>query len=103
MWSFAILGFFILGIIFILVHETRKGYKTESWKKPYSPAKTKQYIREKIKIENKHCANLPGLDSRGIYGGVAGSFTDRTGKFSDAYQQDIDELNKRFGIGFDDV
>jgi hypothetical protein len=103
MWSFAILGFLVLGFIFILLHETRKSHKTGSWRKPNSPARTTLYIREKIKIENKHCANLPGFDSRGIYGGVAGSFTDRTGKFSDAYQQDIDELNKKFGIGLDDV
>lgn len=102
MWMFAILGFFVLGFIFILAAETRNSYKTESWKKPYSPGRTRKYIREKIKVDNKHCSDLPAFDSRGIYGGVAGSFTDRTGKFSDAYQKDIDKLNKEFGISVND-
>jgi hypothetical protein len=96
MWAFGILGFLVLGLIFILTSETRNSIKTGSWKEPHSPARTQQYIREKIKIENKHCSNLSSYDSRGIYSGAAGSFTDRTGKFSDAYQEDINKLKKDF-------
>jgi len=97
MWLFAIIGFFML--VFILASTS---YKFESRRKLHSPKQTRKYIREKIKIDNKHCSNLPCFDSRGIYGGVSGSFTDRTGKFSDAYQKDINKLNKEFDISVND-
>jgi len=103
MLELAIAGFIALIIIFIFVYVIGNSEKTESWKKLRTPARTAKYIREKIKIENKHCSKLPALDSRGIYSGATGSFTDKTGKFSKAYQKDINELNKEFGIGFDDV
>ena len=96
--AYAILAFAVLYVIFQLIHEIRKSQKNGSWKKPESPERTRQYIKEKIKLENKHCADLPSFDSRGIYGGVSGSFTDQTGKFSPEYQKELDELNEKYGI-----
>ena len=99
MWLFAIIGFFVLVFMLAL---SANSYKFESRRKLHSPKQTRKYIREKIKIDNKHCSNLPSFDSRGIYGGISGSFTDRTGKFSDEYQKDINKLNKKFDININD-
>jgi len=41
---------------------------------------------------------ISSLRISSIYGGVSGSFTDRTGKFSPEYQKELDELNEKFGI-----
>ena len=96
--AFAILAFAVLFLVLSLIYGIYKSHQTGSWRKIETPRRTKQYISEKIKLDNKHCSNLPGFDSRGIYGGVSGSFTDRTGKFSPEYQKDLDELNEKFGI-----
>ena len=96
--AFAILLFAVLYLVFQFIKGIQDSHKSGSWKKPYSAKRTQQYIREKIRIENKHCANLPRIDSRGIYSGANGSFTDRTGKFSPEYQKEIDALNEKFGI-----
>ena len=99
MWLFAIIIFCVLVFMLTL---TANNFKPESRRKIHSSKQTRKYIREKIKIDNKHCSNLPSLDSRGIYGGVSGSFTDRTGKFSEEYQRDINKLNKEFGSNVND-
>jgi len=62
-----------------------------------SQKKTQQYIKEKIILDNMHCSNLPTYDSRGLFSGTSGSFTDKTGKFSSAYQEDINNLNEKYG------
>ena len=96
--SYAILAFAVLFIIFTIIFEIYNSYKTGSWKKINSRKRTQRYIKDKIVLDNKHCNDLPRFDSRGIYGGISGSFTDRTGKFSPSYKKGLDELNKKYGI-----
>ena len=62
----------------------------------------RRYITEKVKIENEFCRGLPSHDSRGLYTGMSGSFTDRTGKFNPQYREKIRELNEKYGLSGDD-
>ena len=100
MIAFAILTFAVLFIILTIIIEIKKSKETGSWKNISSSNRTRQYIQEKIKLDNKHCSNLPGFDSRGIYGGISGSFTDKTGKFSPEYQKELEELNEKYNNSF---
>jgi hypothetical protein len=72
--------------------------KTGSRKRINSSKRTQKYIKEKIILDNNHCVNLPGYDTRGIFSGISGSFTDKTGKFSASYRKEMDDLNDKYGI-----
>ena len=99
---YVILAFVALFIIVMLSHEINKSYKTGSWRNARTPKMTRRYIKEKIKLENKYCNDLPNFDSRGIHCGANGSVTDKTGKFDPAYRNEMEELNKRYGFGTDE-
>ena len=99
--SYIILAFAITYIVFTIIYAIRKNYQSGEWKKANSPKRTQRYIKDKIILANKYCNDLPGIDSRGIYGGISGSATDKTGKFNPQYLKEMEELNNSYGIGKD--
>ena len=96
--SYIIFAFGVTYLIFTVLFSIKKSFQTGSWKKPHSPKRTQRYIKEKIILANKYCNDLPAIDSRGIYGGVSGSFTDKTGKINPSYLNEMKELNESYGI-----
>ena len=87
----------IVCIIVYIVQDACKGNKADTRRGKRSQNKTNEYIREKMIIDNKHCGDLQPYDSRGVFNGISGSFTDKTGKFSSAYQEEINLLNEKHG------
>lgn len=94
--SYFIFFFAITYIAFTIIHEIHKGIKNDSWRKTHSSKQTRRYIKEKIQITNKYCSDLPQFDSRGIFSGVSGSFTDRTGKFDPSYTKEMEDLENKY-------
>ena len=87
----------IVLIIAWLVIEFVNGMKSGANEKNLTAKQKRQYIKEKIAIDNEFCSGLPPYDSRGIFTGISGSATDNTGKFDPLHQQRINELNKKYG------
>jgi hypothetical protein len=100
--SYYIPALIILYTIITITYELNKSHKTKKKKKPTSPKRTRSYIKEKIALENKHCHELSNFDSRGIFSGVSGSVADKTGKFSSTYHDEMEELNKKYGLSPDE-
>ena len=92
--SFYILAFVIVFVLLTIIFGAKNSRADGSWKKIDTPKNTRKYIMKKIKLANKYCSDLPAFDSRGIFSGVSGSFTDKTGKFNPLYRKEMEELNK---------
>jgi hypothetical protein len=93
----------IVFVLLTIISGAKNSREDGSWKRVDTPKNTRKYIKEKIRLANKYCSDLPAFDSRGVYGGVSGSFTDKTGKFDPSYRKEMEELNETFGIRTNDV
>jgi hypothetical protein len=93
----------IVFVLLTIIYGAKNSRKDGSWKRVDTPKNTRRYIKEKIRLANKYCTNLPAYDSRGIFTGVSGSFTDKTGKFDPSYRKEMEELNETYGISTNNV
>ena len=88
-------GLLLYGII-TFFQGVRKSWKTGSYKEIHSQKQMHDYVCKRAEINLRHCKDLPRYDSKGHNIELIGSFTDKTGKYSEAYKRDMEKLNNEY-------